>query len=326
VSDLTYGPVHNINQSTWYWEIMPAIEHANDGDIIEVAPGTYEESIDFMGKAITVRSTDPNNGGVVEATIINANCDANNIGRVVTFDDGEDANSILTGFTITGGYSVGDYPDDVGGGIFCLQASPAISNCVICNNYGFGGGGMLNFDGSSPKLTNCIFTENESYFGGGVLNSTNSNVTLFNCTFSKNSSSADGGGMFNYLSSPVVTNCIFWGNDAGSSGDEIYNYSSSSDPNFSYCDIEGCKPGGVWDPNFGTDLGGNIDSDPLFVDDTNDDYHLDPNSSCIDIGDSNGTYTGELDIDGDNRVIDVTGKGDGIVDVDMGADEYDPNS
>lgn len=50
-----------------------------------------------------------------------------------------------------------------------------------------------------------------------------------------------------------------------------------------------------------------------------------PSSPCIDVGDSGKDYSGQKDIDGDNRVIDVSGKGDGDNDVDMGVDEYDPS-
>jgi hypothetical protein len=52
--------------------------------------------------------------------------------------------------------------------------------------------------------------------------------------------------------------------------------------------------------------------------DVDEDYHLLSGSPCIDAGDPNGTYTGELDIDFEDRVM-----GD---EVDMGGDERDPNS
>jgi hypothetical protein len=97
---------------------------------------------------------------------------------------------------------------------------------------------------------------------------------------------------------PPISNCILWDND-----DDLHGCSAT------YSCIK--------DGDAGT---GNISSDPKFVDLINDDYHLSSSSPCIDAGDPYGTYTGELDIDGDSRVID--GDGDQIDVVDMGADEY----
>ena len=37
--------------------IQAAIDAAMDGDEVEVHPGTYNETINFLGKAITVRSS-----------------------------------------------------------------------------------------------------------------------------------------------------------------------------------------------------------------------------------------------------------------------------
>ncbi len=74
--------------------IQAAIDAAVDGDEIVVAPGTYFETIDFLGKAITLRSS---NGP--EVTII----DAQGVGSVVTCDSGEGPGTVLEGFTITGG-------------------------------------------------------------------------------------------------------------------------------------------------------------------------------------------------------------------------------
>ena len=90
--------------SEQYPSIQQAINLALSGDTIIVAPGRYFENINFLGKAITVRSSDPNDPNIVAATIIDGNRPADvNFASVVTFKNGETSNSVLEGFTITGG-------------------------------------------------------------------------------------------------------------------------------------------------------------------------------------------------------------------------------
>src|SRR2546425_830321 len=80
--------------------IQSAINNSQNGDVILVSPGVYNENINFRGKAITLTSTNAGDPNVVRSTIIHA------VGHssVVTFASGETSNSILAGFTITGGY------------------------------------------------------------------------------------------------------------------------------------------------------------------------------------------------------------------------------
>jgi hypothetical protein len=84
-----------------YSTIQAAIVDSVNGDTIVVAPGTYtgngNRAIDFKGKAITVRSIDPNDPNVVATTIID--CQA--LGRGFYFHNGEGPDSILAGLTIT---------------------------------------------------------------------------------------------------------------------------------------------------------------------------------------------------------------------------------
>jgi hypothetical protein len=83
--------------------IQSAINDANDGDTVLVSQGHYYENVDFVGKAISVMSLDPNDANVVKNTII----DANGSGSCITFNSGEDANTVIQGLFITGGNASG---------------------------------------------------------------------------------------------------------------------------------------------------------------------------------------------------------------------------
>ena len=193
--------------------IQEAIDAIAVGGVITVLEGSYtgqgNRDIDFEGKAFTLTSTDPQDPCVVAATIIDPNGTEENPHRGFYFHNGEDANSVLTGFTITNGYQY------FGGGILCESSSPTIKNCTFSGNSTFDGGAMCNYNGSSPTVTNCTFSGTlTTYSTGGMANYLNSSPTVTNCTFSGNSA-GDGGGMGNWdNSSPTVTGCTFSGNSA----------------------------------------------------------------------------------------------------------------
>ena len=84
-----------------YPTIQQAIDAAFSGDTIIVAPGLYEETINFSGKNITLTSIDPADPNVVNDTIIDG---------VVFFRGTEDPNCTLTGFNIDGGIRGFDRP------------------------------------------------------------------------------------------------------------------------------------------------------------------------------------------------------------------------
>jgi len=231
------------------------------GDVIIVHEGIYYENITFLGKAITVRSIDPNNFDVVANTII----DGNQAGSVVTFSDGEGSDSLLCGLKVQNGHG------DFGGGIYCNSSSPSIVKCLItCNSGDFGGGVYCNF--SSPTIAECIITENFSNWGAGICCEYSSSPLIANCTINKNSSD-NGGGVYYFnsslsrivdctiidnsgswgagicceYSSPIITNCIIGKNISSIDGGGIYCYFSI--PNITDSTIEG---------NSGDDFGGGI--------------------------------------------------------------------
>jgi pectin methylesterase-like acyl-CoA thioesterase len=112
---LTVGICKLLHVPSQYPTIQAAIDAAVYRDTVIIAPGTYtgagNKNLDFGGKAITVRSTDPEDANVVAATVINCQ----DSGRGFNFHSGEDANSVVSGLTITGGMIVSSY---LGGGAF----------------------------------------------------------------------------------------------------------------------------------------------------------------------------------------------------------------
>ena len=69
-----------VGDEDYRW-IQSAIRAAVKGDEIVVSPGRYNENINFLGKDIILRSTDPANESVRRNTII----DGGSNGDVITF-------------------------------------------------------------------------------------------------------------------------------------------------------------------------------------------------------------------------------------------------
>lgn len=136
-----------------YDRIQDAIDAAWFGDTVLVGPGTYHENIDFLGKTITVLSEQ----GAVFTTI-----DGQGVKTVVTFQNGEGPDTVLDGFTLTGGYSQYD-----GGGILCQNySSPLITHNTIVSNNSARGAGIFCTLGSSPWIKDNIITGNVAQHNG----------------------------------------------------------------------------------------------------------------------------------------------------------------
>jgi hypothetical protein len=202
--------------------IQAAIDAANTGDQIEVAPGVYQGAISFNAKAIRLYSS----GGREVTTIDGGGAD-----HVVQCVYHEGPGTVLEGFTITGGSATGSSPDDCGGGMIILDSVPTVKDCIFTGNYADGSGGGMYNRRSIPIVLNCVFDRNSAFHnGGGMVNYENSGASVVGCTFRDNTAS-NGGGMFNYFSSPTLTDCVFMGNSLLNSpntfGGGMDNYSSS---------------------------------------------------------------------------------------------------
>ncbi|MCD4654569.1 hypothetical protein K8T06_11650 [bacterium] len=177
--------------------IQAGINAAVDGDIVLVADGTYSgdgnRDIDFNGKAISVMSE---NGA--ENCVIDCEGTETDFHGGFVFNNDEDENSIVLGFTIRNGYTISWH-----GAISCFRSSPTISNCIITDNTAYRGAGF------------CF---------------TNSHISINQCVISHNYSEGSGGGIYVGLDSfPTITECFVRENSAGSHGGGIYASGSSSE-------------------------------------------------------------------------------------------------
>ncbi|MHC4945640.1 MAG: right-handed parallel beta-helix repeat-containing protein [Planctomycetota bacterium] len=199
-----------------YTFIQSAIDASVDGDIIIVRPGTYVENIDFLGKAILVKSEQG-----PDVTVI----DGGMKGSVVTFADNEGLDSILEGFAISNGSGTpgfGDYT--FGGGIFCRNAGPTIRNNIISGNTtstGGGDGGGIFCDAGSPWIDHNIISNNDAhwYGGGGISCHNLAAPRIESNIIHDNWADAHGGAILCDASvSPFIANNVIYANTAGMGG------------------------------------------------------------------------------------------------------------
>ena len=337
--------------SAAYPTIQSGVDASHDGDIVQVADGTYSgpgnRDVDFHGKNIGVTSQ---NGPAT--TIIDcggyASTDGSGNHRGFYLHSGE-INASINGFTIKNGYEhhVLSIPDSDQGGGICIDnttggkitlincvitnntartlgsgtpnsshhgtttltnstttrilppvgnsgegggvfnansnGTTVLINCAISGNYvGNGGGGVYSSIGTTT-LANCTISANIAFLGGGIDNP-NGTTTLTNCTISANTAFANltsggGGGIYNGNGTLTLTNNIIYGNTGG----EVSYYKGVA-PTASFSDIQGGYPGT-----------NNIDADPLFVNASAGDLHLNLGSPCIGKGTPNGAPATDLD-------------------------------
>lgn len=203
--------------------IQRAIRSASNGDTIVVAPGTYRENLDFLGKRIILKS-EKGPG----ATII----DGRQQGSVVEFENGEGRLSILNGFTLTNGYGmVYSRSSGDGGAIYCDGSSPTIVNNIITGNFassGYGGGLFIKSD-SSPIVAFNTITGNESVQCGGAIYCRSSSPYIFRNTITHNRSMTGYGGAITLSldSDPYIVSNTILHNWSKSGGGGICVYQSS---------------------------------------------------------------------------------------------------
>lgn len=296
-----------------YHQIQGAINAALTGDVIIVSPGTYAP-IQFLGKSVTVRSTNPADWNVVASTVIDGH------GATVSgadFSNSESSGAILDGLKIIN--CAGTTNNGIwGGGIFCKYSTPIVRHCLITKNSATSGGGVYGYmaaptlqddriinnaagagagamiQGGSATITDCFFSANHGadcvglYFLG-------SDGTVSRCEFVGNTSSAAlGAGIACGGGTQTISNCTVAGNSgngvrifdaavtldssiiASSKGAAGYGIlvGSGAAPTVRYSDVWHNAAGNYSGMTSATGKSGNLSMDPLFVDPTNNVYRL----------------------------------------------------
>jgi len=340
------GSNTGISWNNAYHSLQSALDAAVSGDQIWVAKGTYKPSYDYgSGGGSRYYHFELENGVVIYGGFAGTEI---SIGERTEFGDGEtnetilsgdigtagvrsdncyhiiynpaqtpniDATAVLDGFTIKEAYADGVGIDGFGGGITNYVSSPTLQNLTIESNYALEGGGVR-YESGTITLNNVLFKNNNSAQKGAGIYCNNASGSLNNVTFSKNDAQVDGGAIYIKNSSNIsINNSILWGNSSSGNGNEIYINSSTLNLNNScYANSSGdvYNTGGTFSPSANC-----ITDDPVFVDETTNDFRVIGNSPCVNSG--NNTYNSLLmDVRGQARIQNTT--------IDMGAYEFTPGT
>lgn len=208
-----------------------------------------------------------------------------------------------------------------GGGIGATASTLDLIQTPLSANHATSGGGALYID-RACRLTaaNCILSGNIADTGGALFN-LSGDVSMKNCTITGNTGRLSAGGLYHSYSNvfvgvPTFINCIIWNNLSGPSTNlpaSSSYYFSLIVPRFVSCLIANSKTGGVWNTSLGTDAGGNLNSDPLFLSpvDTSlgltstGNLRLLSGSPAIDAGNSPALPTDTTDIDHDGNISEI---------------------
>ena len=263
---------------------------------------------------------------------------------------------LIKNLNVSGNYAAGG-----GGGLENFSGGPTIMNTRFAHNFSeYRGGGMGDSNNMNTTLINCDFYDNVSRdshgaaietnyskISGGTLKIINTvfyqnftpysvaaifadsaNLQLYNVTISDNASLAgDPAAVYSYQSNWTLANVVIWENQSPGNIEFQRDSSYYSSVNIINSDIAGCgASGAAW--NFelcGSDGGGNIQADPLFVNSGFGNFRLSQTSPAVDAG-NNNFVPAEIttDLDGRARFVDMpvldTGIGTPPI-VDMGAYE-----
>lgn len=216
---LPYTLADTLNVPADFPTIQAAIGAASNGDHVLVAPGTYVEALNLLGKQITVRGA--------AATIL----DGSGLGAsIITCTNGETPQTIVEGFTIQNGAGTSGWLTCWGmggaGGAILVQASGlSVLRCEFFGNgAGLVGGGAIYSRNSDLELVDCSFSGNGLGVsrGGAVAACGSGRLYVQNSTFEDNGPvSHSGGGLWSGVTEQTIDDCVFRRNSAAHGGNML---------------------------------------------------------------------------------------------------------
>jgi len=263
-----------------YPNIQAAINAASPGDVVLVSPGQYPQNLDYLGKAIAVRSV---SGPAV--TTINVNG-----GTAVNME----SNSELTGFTVSGAAA------DFGAGVAISGVGQLIKGNIFQNDTETAGGfgAAIGGNNASPTVEDNIFRNNSAdsqSLSGVVCFVNSSSPVIVNNVFYNNPTRA-----MNFIlpqgATPEVINNTVVGNTVGIAV-QVFAPGNIFRNNIIADNGTGLASGHIgltWQNNLlfdnttqYTDISltgtmGNLEGDPRFAGAT--DFHLTPGAAALAAG------------------------------------------
>ncbi|OAQ38846.1 hypothetical protein A5893_12435 [Pedobacter psychrophilus] len=310
------------NGGSWayaYSNLADALADANleAGDTVWVAKGTYtpvtgtsfnmKEGVKIYGGFLNTATNQSERDIKINTTILKGN-GAPVISNVFTPASVMTNNSVLDGFTVTGGKGFG-------AGIYNSYASPILRNLIIKNNDARNcyGGGLYLTNSSSSTLENVVIEGNIADWGGGIELDNSAAPVLTKVLIKNNKASYNGGGIDIYSASINLDAVIFAENESEGEGGGINLY-GNADPSI-FKNVVFYKNKAVTGAGFSAGDGVADITNVTFIENTASDtgggfYQTPYGSSAVSIVNSvfwgNTAVSGLPDVEGINFTIDYS--------------------
>ncbi len=184
--------------------IQGAIDGLDDGFMIRVCAGVWEENLNLNGRTLDILATDGR-----DVTTI----DGSGTGAVVTV--GGNASVGVEGFTITNGLGSAQ-----GGGLDCVQSELTFIGNEVVANTGVSGAGLY-ARRCELDIQNNIFENNIASEMGGGLYAQNSSGDIIGNYLGQNTA-MEGGGAALYESNMLFEDNRVYGNEAQTTDEELW--------------------------------------------------------------------------------------------------------